>query len=579
MEAVIVRALRPLPVLAIFLLAAVMSCTRTVQEGRCTAGRAAVGASESLHATAGTEREDSLETIRRVLHEERLLDHGDPVIEEHFSPANENAAMQAQKDPGTPPSQTPKDRRAGRTPRGGKSGLVCSIEEILHYIRFTCLFGRRSDHKILFTHPKWLSMGFRSSENGSVSFIRATALGSVETLAIGNLRVTFGEGLLLGRRDPHLTPLCAARRKGDMRISSSLSCWEHTSGVGSSVRAGNVQFGTLIWEREKANDARRQKELWLAASLRGDGWWAGAVAGRSLHTADSPAIQSIPSRALAVSLCIQQEHAKTVSSPRRRAAVSGEVAAWDGEVFYVCAMGLRGRGTGWIRVFRQPAAGGYGGSANGLSRVDRILQGSTLRWSGRFGSAKFELSLYDGSIMGSSRSSRYRRGTVCIGERQGRARPHGWAISASLIERRKQSFVSDELEPEARRDKWVEERVGLQWDFAAGMNLSHRLRVELRFAEPGGRAGMVISSGGRFSSQWGEIMYRFTNYRLDASMCGVVSRPGVGPFEHMSFVYGCGSDVSLRMRLWLCSWFEILAYCGRPWEKPARVYFGLAYPR
>jgi hypothetical protein len=166
-----------------------------------------------------------------------------------------------------------------------------------------------------------------------------------------------------------------------------------------------------------------------------------------------------------------------------------------------------------------------------------------------------------------------------MGKRMRRERKHGWRITASLIERRRQSFVSDVLSPEAGLDSRVEERVGLQWDFETGTRLAHRLRAEVRFAQPGESLGIIVSSGGRLSCRRGELSYRFTNYRLAPSMCGFVSRPGIGPFEHMSFVYGCGSDVSLRVRLWLFSSIEILAYYGQPWGKPARCYAGFAYPR
>jgi hypothetical protein len=576
MEAVTVRKLHLLSLLAICVVAATTACTRTVQERRFPEDGSTVGASESTIPAEGDAREDSLETVIRVLHEDHPLEYGDPAVEEFFSPADE---IQTEEESRMPSSRTSSDASAGRATPEGKSSRLSNIKELLQYIKFTSLYGYRSDQKFLVTHPKWLSMGFRSSERGNVSFVRLIPPGSLETLVIGNLRAVFGEGLLLGRRDPHMTPLCATHREGNLRFSSSLSCWERTTGVGSGVRTGNVRFGALVWEREEATAAPRQRELWLGASLARNGWWAGVVTGHYLHPSHPPAMPRVPLRALAVSFRVRQESAKTASTPHRRTGISGEVAAWDDEVFYVFAAGLRGQGTGWIRVFRQPAAEGFGGSANGLSRVSRILQGGVLRWRGRAGRAKIELSLYDGSTSGSAKFSRYRRGTIYVGERLRRIHSHAWGISASLIERRKQSFASDELETEPRSDKWVEERLGLQWDFAAGMNLSHRLRAELRFAEPGGGTGVVISSGGRFSSPWGEIVYRFTNYRLVATMCGFVSRPGVGPFEHMSFVYGGGSDVSLRVKLWICSWFEILAYYGRPWEKPGRMYIGLAYPR
>jgi hypothetical protein len=290
-------------------------------------------------------------------------------------------------------------------------------------------------------------------------------------------------------------------------------------------------------------------------------------------------VPNSPPRALAVSLLVSREFRDASSNRPTRTGFSGEAALWDNEALYVFSVGFRGRSTGWVRVFRQPAASGFGGSVNGLSRIDRVLQGSALQWRRRIGMKKIELSFYDGSTRGSTQSSRYRRGTICLQEPQRRSQPYAWGVTASIVERHKMFFNSNELDTEVKDSNWMEERLGLHWDISAGTHASHRFRADLRFSQTGRVMGIAISTGGRLTSRWGEIVFRFANYRFTAPTYGFVSRPGIGPFEHLSFVHGFGSDFSLRVKLWICPWFEILGFYGRPWEKQGRMYVGLKYPR
>ncbi|MFH1755611.1 MAG: hypothetical protein ABIA59_07885, partial [Candidatus Latescibacterota bacterium] len=280
---------------------------------------------------------------------------------------------------------------------------------------------------------------------------------------------------------------------------------------------------------------------------------------------------------IAFSLAMKMREVK--SSPRIRSGLSGEAAFMDGHVLFVLAIGTRGNDTGWIRLFRQPAADGFGGSVNGLSHIDKILQGGVLHYKKRLGAAKIDGSLYEGTVRKSSQSTRYRRCTIYVSTAGRRAPQHTWGVTASLLHRRSLAFGSQMLDSQADNSTWTEERLGLRWEFAGGMNLSHRAHMELRLTGEGRLAGMTASSGGGFSCRWGEIAYRLTNYSLRTPACGYVSRPGIGPFEHMSFVYGKGSDVSLRLKLWFCSWFEILVYYGQPWQKEERLYVGIKYPR
>lgn len=565
--------------LVIFAVFTASACTRSLQERTSHEEESAVTAGDTSCSNMENAYEDSLEMMRRMLGESRLPYPEDVSMEEPFSLSDAYGAPDGPERVATSPAQASPEAIPNGKHVEPRSGWISRAKDIMQYMRFTGLYGYQSDEKVQFINPKWLSAGFRSSERGDAGFVHIKPGGPLETLAIGNLRIAFGEGLLLGRRDPRKTPLCASRREGDFIISSSLSCWERTNAAGGRFRLGNLRLGTLVWERTEEPGAPLQGEAWLSVSYAGRGYWVGLVAGQSLRRTMRTAGSGTPMRALAVSMSVRQESAKTAVSPRRRTGFSGEAAVWDDETFYVFAVGLRGGGTGWIRVFKQPAAGGFGGSANGLSRIDRILHGGALRWTRPIGTARIELSLYDGSIAGPSQSSRYRRGNAYLGERRRRSHPHAWGASVTYIERCKKTFASDELEPEAKRSAWREGRLGLQWDLAAGSFLSHRLRAELRVLEPAGAESVMISSGGRLHFRWGEVAYRFTNYMLAPSVCGYVSRPGVGPFEHLSFVYGCGSDISLRAKLWICSWFEILAYYGRPWQKQGRLYVGLQYPR
>jgi hypothetical protein len=540
-------------ILTILMVVTAAACTRGSKGMKFVDEKSSVDGSESTNTISAAAINDSLEIVKRILAESRPLDQGDLPMEEESAIADGKARFEKE-------AQT------------WLTGLA-------KYIRFAGIYGARRDERIQFIHPNWLSTGFRSSESGTSLYFQVKPQGPLETFAIGNLRADFGEGLLLGSRDPRRTPLCATRRKGDFRISSSLSCWERTDAVGGRVRVGNVRFGTLVWDRMESDDIPPQRELWLGTSYKGSSWWAGIIAGHSLRSMHPTAIPDTPLRAVAVSMRVSSEPGHVISTRRLRTGVSGEVAVWDDKAFYVFALGLRGRGTGWIRVFRQPATSGFGSSVNGLSRVNRSLHGGALQWRKRFGASRVELSLYDGTVRGASRSSRYRRSTIYVrGQRSG-VKPYAWGISASIIERRKCSYNSDALETDVKKSKSIEERLGLQWDFKTGMNLTHRLRGDLRFSDTGRVAGVVISTGGRLSSRYGEMVYRFTNYSLTASTFGYVSRPGVGPFENLSYISERGSDVSLRVKLWFRSWFEILLYYGQPWKKERRLYIGVKYPR
>jgi hypothetical protein len=107
-------------------------------------------------------------------------------------------------------------------------------------------------------------------------------------------------------------------------------------------------------------------------------------------------------------------------------------------------------------------------------------------------------------------------------------------------------------------------------------HVRHRIRVDYL---PGGGDGVMMLVGTRARLAMVELEWRLSAYSLERGQAAFVSRPGVGPFELFSGLYGRGTDLSLRLRAQLGAGLRVSGYYGRPHLKPPRAYLGLEYVR
>ncbi|NIM19008.1 MAG: hypothetical protein GTO51_01325 [Candidatus Latescibacteria bacterium] len=467
------------------------------------------------------------------------------------------------------------DLAHGRAQAGSpEASRLSAMSKVLRCLQAEGVWGYRSDVKATLEFETLLSMGFRRSEEQAIGFARVGDLGPVETIAVGNLRATFGEGLVLGRRDPDAAPRCFGKRWGTFRAAPSLSRWEQTKAAAIQVNPGVIHVGALTWRRPDAETGARRDECWLSVSLPLRGWWVGLAGGMELPNMRAGSANDAVPAAVSVALGTRRP-GKLSGGKAGIEGFSGEMALLGGQLCFVAGAAVRSGGEWWIRLFNQPAPKGFGSSVNGLLRVSKMLQGGTLRWGKRIGRVKAILSVHDRSLRRAAGVTRYRRCSLFFRVRRKNAQI--WEGSVSHVEAWKTAFGSAKLETAPAVNASSESRLRLRWAYDPRGALTHNLRVNLRIG-PGGRiSGILIAAGARLSWRRFEAIWRASNYTLASGRSAFVSRPGIGAFEYLAMVYRDGSDVSLRVVIKASSSCEILGYYGKPWEKEARLYVGMRW--
>jgi hypothetical protein len=447
------------------------------------------------------------------------------------------------------------------------------------------IWGARSDIRGRIGLFDRFEAGYRTDRTRRSAFITMSRWGPVGFAAAGNVRATFGEGLVLGSRDPAASPLASGTRRGDLLIRPSLSLWEQTRGLAAGLQIGQpglpglealLKTGVLMWARYEPSSKVWQREGWLTTSLTWKQWWWGAAVGFPMASGcDMDPAGCLLPRALTVAVKKELSGGSAGPTSGGRTGLSAEVARLGQDVFFVLGGSGRARyRSRWhCRFFKQPAPRGYGGSANGLLTVLKTMTGGSCRLAGRMKGLNTSLHIYDGLVRSNTEMTHYRRIYVSIGGRPF-SRRHRLKSVLSYYEKRQTRASLFFLIPESRYSAWTEGRFGLQWDDDPTSFITHRLRTDCRVDDRFRLVGVLLSVSARLRFQSGEAEWRVTNYSLEPGRSGYVSRPGIGTFEYLSVVYKDGSDISLRIKFRLRPAFELIGYYGRPWGREPRFYIG-----
>jgi hypothetical protein len=105
--------------------------------------------------------------------------------------------------------------------------------------------------------------------------------------------------------------------------------------------------------------------------------------------------------------------------------------------------------------------------------------------------------------------------------------------------------------------------------------VEHRLRLTVT-RETTGAGGLTLTAGSSVQLGSWRIDVRFSGFSLDPGVRGYISRPGVATFEHVSAVFGRGSDGAVRVRLAVRPGWSIsgLAVSGTRGEDRAYIALG-----
>jgi hypothetical protein len=120
-------------------------------------------------------------------------------------------------------------------------------------------------------------------------------------------------------------------------------------------------------------------------------------------------------------------------------------------------------------------------------------------------------------------------------------------------------------------DQGYRTRLRLRLTFEEGA-FAHRLRADYF---PGATRGFLLAIAGNWRSERFRFDWALAGYGLE-NRRGFIARPGPGPFESFSSVYGRGSDVAVRARIRITRRLTCTVYYGEPYEKPSRFYVGLS---
>jgi hypothetical protein len=402
-------------------------------------------------------------------------------------------------------------------------------------------------------------------------------------VSAGNVRAGFGEGLLLGSRNPDATPLAAGTREGDLRVSPSLSLWERIRGAAASFKIRlnrraddhtELFIGGLGWDRYETSSKARQPEGWLTISFTKGRWWLGSLAGFPLARPIGQDQANLPPpRAWSLAVKRTMSDLKSDSSPGGRAGLSLEIARLGPDLFFVAGGSGRSRRSGrWTcRLFRQPAPRGFGGSASGLEWVTRTIQGASCHLAGRLKRINTCVYLYSARSGSGKETTHYRRLAGSVSWRPP-GRKHRLKGGVSFYIKRRAKANLSTLLPDLRISEWGEYRIGLSWEYSPNQFINNKIRIDSRLDEGFRRAGLVAGVFSRLCLGGGEAVLSVTNYSLETGRSGFLVRPGIGSFEYLSVVYGDGSDISLRIRYEIRPSLIITGFYGQPWNKEPRMY-------
>lgn len=421
--------------------------------------------------------------------------------------------------------------------------------------RITAIRGVRNEAKATLGVGQSLEFGFRAVDSNLLGFVSVRRDGFFRGIVAGNLGLRMGEGLVLGRELMGYTAIGARGVARGLAVSPSLSRW-------FSRRGAAVRFGGDRWRAEGVAVARTGEldELvpamaWLAAETHSSAAHAGVTVGTSI---DREWVVSTP-RIVSVHGSFRSEMFQG----------SGEVAVWLPRQPYV-AVRFSHPGSWAARYIRAP-----GFSPATSAPVDPALNGTVeegVAWDAgtRLFRTTWRTALYAGTNRSPRERRRVRRVTLGV---SGRHQGFAWEGSMAAIDDVRTRAPDDPTwVVESRRTPEMRIRARVQGPSHAV--LTHTITLDYRprrrwHSEGLGLVVATEASFGRLETTW-----QLAAYSMGPGQRRLLTRPGVGSLEWASWVYGKGSDVSLRVRLRVAEKLFLMGYYGEPWLKPHRVYIG-----
>jgi hypothetical protein len=431
----------------------------------------------------------------------------------------------------------------------------------LQSTRVTVVTGERNDTRLHAVAGR-LKAGWRDAGRARVGFVeyrgRLLRLGFA-----GRANIGIGEQLLLGRRFGSYPHAYSRTSAGRLWISPSLSPLFAQDVAAMAVAAGPWSATVL---RASATGSFDSGATWLAGGYEYSGARAGVAIGLAAHSD----VDSAPEAAGGLGRRILWSiHGRTVG---KYVEVSGEVA---GSLHRTVASLRLGRKRDWsFLAFHAPLS-----SSVVDPLIDVKLPPGAVRGAMATARCRIPFIVVTGKLLLQHRRVNggiQRRRQIWMSLRRAGHSDLRWEMALYNGIAHNDVYPREVLGDHMVHDTVVDSRVRAEVRSAKNEAVMHRLRVDYL---PGGGDGVVIMVGSRATVWRCEFEWRLSAYSLAQGQAAFVSRPGVGPFEVFSGLYGQGSDLALRLRAQLRTGVRLTGYYGRPHLKGARAYLGLEYVR
>lgn len=403
--------------------------------------------------------------------------------------------------------------------------------------------GHRSERS---ARASWhfASAGVRDVDGRRSAFVTLSDLGALRQVHAGRAHVRFGEQLVLGRGFGSYPTAYATSAAGALSWSPSLSAFSGVDVVATTLRTGALSLQSVV---ARAPDATRSAWLALTADARPPGrfsvlaGWPGTVAGR-------PRMLAVAGQLHGAGLSFTWECAVD----RTRVFGAARIAAPRfGSAAFFHAPVLTSADEPLVHFLERPGA----------------VRGVLVDWRRIAG---FRLA---GRVLLTTRAdadaSRIRR-QVWLSTHGGRQLR--WKLSLYHLSETDESLARAVPQVATTVSRHATTRLRLDIEFG-DRSSRHRMRADIV------ERGVVVAAGSRLEAGRVTAEWRAAAYALPPGRPAWVTRPGPGPFERFSSVYGRGSDLGVRIRFRLFSHSLLEAYYGRPYLNAARFYVGASYRR
>jgi len=429
--------------------------------------------------------------------------------------------------------------------------------------------GYRSQLRVDVRAGGGFSAGLKTDRSGSVGFLRLSRPGWVRSVYVGHLNMRMGQRLILGRRLGMYASSATGPVSGGVTVTPSLSRWFGRTGGGVEIHMGRWTCHSVLVGALDVDERWRPRSLWISL-VRSSRWVSTGVSvgeqiGCRIESAGSP-----KGRRPAVF----SAHAAV-----RRDGVdgSGEVVWFsNGRAYFALRAARRGRPRypRWsLLVFRAPYVSSTLNFMTDLDPGTRTVQGTRMDVSWKISRVHATVACLVGRIWSPSEKSVYRR--VVVSARAGRRDAVSWECSLVRSIRSYDRHPADRLTRQSSLDKRENFRCRAAIEFRRGRLLSTKIRLD--YMPPVGEVGdgtlLLVGMGVRTKRL--DARLQIAAHSIPRGRSAFIARPGVGSFELFSAVYGKGSDVSIRVQLWVTERIALFGYHGSSPARRNRVYLGI----